>query len=133
MTVDPADLVERIWDRDPTAWTGGDEAKWLGWLDEPLRMQEQLESVLAFGNDVISAGAIDDYVVLGMGGSSLAPEVLRRAFEVEHFYVLDTTHPKAIRALEARIDPERTLFISASKSGTTIETRSHTAYFLAKG
>jgi transaldolase / glucose-6-phosphate isomerase len=133
VTVDPADLVERIWDRDPTAWTGGDEAKWLGWLDEPLRMQEQLESVLAFGNDVISAGAIDDYVVLGMGGSSLAPEVLRRAFEVEHFYVLDTTHPKAIRALEARIDPERTLFISASKSGTTIETRSHTAYFLAKG
>ena len=130
---DAGDLVERIWDRDPTVWTGGDEAKWLGWLDEPLRMQEQLDSVLAFGNDVISAGAIDDYVVLGMGGSSLAPEVMRRAFSAEHFYVLDTTHPKAIRALEARIDPERTLFISASKSGTTLETRSHTAYFLAKG
>jgi transaldolase / glucose-6-phosphate isomerase len=130
---DAGDLVERIWDRDPTVWTGGDEAKWLGWLDEPLRMQEQLDSVLAFGNDVISAGAIDDYVVLGMGGSSLAPEVMRRAFGAEHFYVLDTTHPKAIRALEARIDPERTLFISASKSGTTLETRSHTAYFLAKG
>jgi hypothetical protein len=133
VTDDAGDLVERIWDRDPTVWTGTDEAKWLGWLDEPLRMQEQLESVLAFGNDVISAGAIDDYVVLGMGGSSLAPEVMRRAFGVEHFYVLDTTHPKAIRALEALLDPERTLFITASKSGTTIETRSHTAYFLSKG
>jgi transaldolase/glucose-6-phosphate isomerase len=127
------DLVERIWDRDPTVWTGEDEAKWLGWLDEPLRMQEQLDSVLAFGNDVISAGAVDDYVVLGMGGSSLAPEVMRRAFDAEHFHVLDTTHPKAIRALESRIDVGRTLFISASKSGTTLETRSHTAYFLAKG
>jgi len=133
VTVDTADLVERIWDRDPTAWTGGDEAKWLGWLDEPLRMQEQLESVLAFGNDVISAGAIDDYVVLGMGGSSLAPEVMRLSFGADRFHVLDTTHPKAIRALESKIDPERTLFLSASKSGTTLETRSHTAYFLERG
>jgi transaldolase / glucose-6-phosphate isomerase len=130
---DAGDLVERIWDRDPTVWTGGDEAKWLGWLDEPLRMQEQLASVLAFGNDVISAGAVDDYVVLGMGGSSLAPEVLRRAFAAPNFHVLDTTHPKAIRALESSIDVSRTLFIPASKSGTTLETRSHTAYFLAKG
>jgi hypothetical protein len=58
---------------------------------------------------------------------------MRRAFDAEHFHVLDSTHPKAIRALEARIDPERTLFIAASKSGTTLETRSHTAYFLSKG
>ncbi len=130
---DAKELVERIWDRDPTVWTGKDEAKWLGWLDEPLRMQEQLDSVIAFGNDVISAGAIDDYVVLGMGGSSLAPEVMRRAFGAEHFHVLDTTHPAAIRALEQQVDVERTLFVSASKSGTTVETRSHTAYFLAKG
>ena len=132
MTV-TTDLVERIWARDPTVWTGGDEAEWLGWLDEPQRMLEQLEGVLEFGTEIVSAGAIDDVVVLGMGGSSLAPEVMRRTFAAERFHVLDTTHPKAIRALESELDVERTLFLSASKSGTTLETRSHTAYFLAKG
>ena len=132
MTV-TTDLVERIWARDPTVWTGADEAQWLGWLDEPRRMLEQLDDVLEFANEVVSAGAIDDVVVLGMGGSSLAPEVIRLEFAADHFYVLDTTHPKAIRALESRIDPERTLFLAASKSGTTLETRSHTAYFLERG
>jgi glucose-6-phosphate isomerase len=126
-------LIERIWARDPTVWTGAGEAEWLGWLDEPRRMLEQLDEVLSFANEVVSAGAIDDVVVLGMGGSSLAPEVMRLLFAAEHFHVLDTTHPKAIRALESRIDPERTLFLSASKSGTTLETRSQTAYFLERG
>jgi Phosphoglucose isomerase len=127
------DVAERIWSRDPTLWTSSDEAQWLGWLDEPLRMREQLDEVMQFVDDVVSPGAIDDFVLLGMGGSSLAPEVLRRAFDARSFHVLDTTHPKAIQALEVRIDPERTLFISASKSGTTLETRSHTDYFLEKG
>jgi len=126
-------VVERIWARDPTVWTGADEADWLGWLDEPQRVLEQLDEVLEFANEVVSAGAIDDVVVLGMGGSSLAPEVMRLTFAAEHFHVLDTTHPKAIRALESQLDVERTLFLSASKSGTTLETRSHTAYFLEKG
>jgi transaldolase/glucose-6-phosphate isomerase len=127
------DVVERIWARDPTVWTGGDEAQWLGWLDEPQRMLEQLDEILEFANEVVSAGAIDDVVVLGMGGSSLAPEVMWRTLGVEHFNVLDTTHPKAIRALESQVDVERTLFLSASKSGSTLETRSHTAYFLERG
>jgi glucose-6-phosphate isomerase len=127
------DVVERIWARDPTVWTGSDEADWLGWLDEPQRMLEQLDEIVEFANEVVSAGAIDDVVVLGMGGSSLAPEVMRLTFGAERFHVLDTTHPRAIRALESRLDVERTLFLSASKSGTTLETRSHTAYFLAKG
>jgi hypothetical protein len=127
------ELVERIWARDPTVWTGADEVQWLGWLDEPQRMLEQLDEVLEFANEVVSTGAIDDVVVLGMGGSSLAPDVMRLEFAADHFHVLDTTHPKAIRALESRIDPERTLFLSASKSGTTLETRSHTAYFLERG
>ncbi len=64
-----------------------------------------------------------------MGGSSLAPEVLRRAFDVESFHVLDTTHPAAIRRLEASLELERTLFVVSSKSGSTLETRSHLEYF----
>ena len=64
-----------------------------------------------------------------MGGSSLAPEVLRQTFGGGRFHVLDTTHPAAIRAVESQLDLARTLFISASKSGGTLETRSHTDYF----
>jgi transaldolase/glucose-6-phosphate isomerase len=123
-----AELIDRIWERDSTVWTGADEAKWLGWLDEPKRMRERVAEIVEFADDVADDG-LDAIVLLGMGGSSLAPEVLRRTFRSEAFHVLDTTHPAAIRALEASIDVERTLFISASKSGSTLETRSHTDYF----
>ena len=127
MTTERRQLVERIWARDPTVWTAKDEARWLGWLDEPARSREDVELLLAFADDV--EGQADDVVLLGMGGSSLAPEVLRRAFGGERLHVLDTTHPRAIRALAERLDLGRTLFVSASKSGTTLETRSHTDYF----
>src|SRR5581483_5910962 len=106
---------------------GSDEGKWLGWLDEPARMRDDVDLLLTLADDV--GGEIDDVVLLGMGGSSLGPEVLRRAFGGERFHVLDTTHPRAIRALEERLDLGRTLFLSASKSGSTLETRSHTDYF----
>jgi len=122
-----AEIVERIWARDATLWTGVDEAKWLGWLDEPWRMAEDRDLLLQLADSVV--GLVDSVVLFGMGGSSLAPEVLRRTFGADTFHVLDTTHPKAIRALEDRIDVERTLFISSSKSGSTLETRSHTDYF----
>jgi glucose-6-phosphate isomerase len=120
-------VVERIWARDATVWTGHDEGSWLGWLDEPWRMREDLDLVLQLADSVVDR--IDAVVLLGMGGSSLAPEVLRRTFRQETFHVLDTTHPQAIRDLERRLDLSRTLFISASKSGSTLETRSHTDYF----
>jgi transaldolase/glucose-6-phosphate isomerase len=126
-----AEIVERIWARDASLWTGADEAKWLGWLDEPWRMREDVDLLLQFADLV--ADSVDAVVLLGMGGSSLAPEVIKRAFGQEAFHVLDTTHPQAIRDLEAKIDVTRTLFIAASKSGTTLETRSHTDYFHAKG
>jgi transaldolase / glucose-6-phosphate isomerase len=123
----PDELLQAIWARDATVWTGRDEAQWLGWLDEPLRMQERVAELEDFA--AAARAEFDSFVLFGMGGSSLAPEVFRRAFEAEAFHVLDTTHPKAIRALEDSLDLPRTLFISASKSGSTLETRSHTDYF----
>jgi transaldolase/glucose-6-phosphate isomerase len=123
-------LIEGIWERDATTWTGSGEAQWLGWLDEPLHVQEGLGKIVRLAEDL--QDEVDDVVLCGMGGSSLAPEVLRRSFEVDRFHVLDTTHPKAIRALEEKLDLERTLFVSSSKSGSTLETRSHTDYFWEK-
>src|SRR5919198_38925 len=128
-TVAPAELVERIWARDATLWTGHDEAKWLGWLDEPMRMHSRLGDLLQFAEDIGAPGIIDTVVLLGMGGSSLAPEVLRRAFDPQRFRVLDTTHPAMLRHSAETIDFDATLFVVASKSGTTLETRCHLDYF----
>jgi hypothetical protein len=121
------ELVDRIWARDSTVWTGTDEAQWLGWLDEPARMLERVDELEALPGD------FDQVVLLGMGGSSLAPEVIRRTFGANGLHVLDTTHPTAIRRLEQQLDLGRTLFVAASKSGTTLETRSQLAYFLGGG
>jgi transaldolase/glucose-6-phosphate isomerase len=123
--VSDGELVERIWARDPSVWTGGEEGQWLGWLDEPIRMLERVDELYEFGASV----DYDAVVLLGMGGSSLAPEVMGRLFEVNAFHVLDTTHPTAIRRLEEQLDLERTLFVVSSKSGSTLETRSHADYF----
>jgi transaldolase / glucose-6-phosphate isomerase len=122
-------LVERIWARDPTVWTGSGEEQWLGWLDEPQRMRERIDDLLGFVDEVASPGAIDTFVIAGMGGSSLAPIVLQQSFRGESVHVLDTTHPAAIRRLLDELDLERTLFIASSKSGTTLETRSHLDLF----
>jgi glucose-6-phosphate isomerase len=121
VTVGTAQLVDRIWSRDPTVWTGADEARWLGWLDEPLRMRERVDELLELAARV----DFERVCLLGMGGSSLAPLVLAELHGVEAFHVLDTTHPRAVE----RVPVEGTLFVSASKSGGTIETRSHTDYF----
>ena len=122
MTVGTAELVDRIWSRDPSVWTGDGEGHWLGWLDEPLRMHERVQGLV----ETFAKVEFERVCLLGMGGSSLAPEVLKRLFRVETFETLDTTHPSAVR----RVETDGTLFLSASKSGSTLETRSHTGYFL---
>jgi transaldolase / glucose-6-phosphate isomerase len=130
--VAPAEVVERIWARDATLWTGRDEAKWLGWLDEPMRMRSRLGDLLRFVEELAAPGVVDTFVLLGMGGSSLAPEVIRRTFESDSFHVLDTTHPAALRRVTEALDFDATLFVAASKSGTTLETRCHLDYFWEK-
>jgi glucose-6-phosphate isomerase len=122
-------LVERIWERDPTVWTGSGEEKWLGWLDEPQRMRERIGDLQRFADEVGSPGVIDTFVLLGMGGSSLAPIVLKQSFAAGSLQVLDTTHPAMIRHTAEMLDLDRTLFIASSKSGTTLETRSHLDFF----
>ena len=121
------DFVERVWGRDATLWTGGDEDRWLGWLDEPKRMQERAAEIGAFAEG--ARARFTTFVLLGMGGSSLAPEVLKRTFGAKGLHVLDTTHPAMIRHAEELLELDKTMFIVSSKSGTTLETRSQLDYF----
>jgi glucose-6-phosphate isomerase len=129
MAVATEQLVERIWERDASVWTGSDESQWLGWLDEPQRMRERIGDLQQFVEDVAAPGVIDTFVVFGMGGSSLAPIVLAKTFAARDLHVLDTTHPAMIRHSLEQLDLERTLFVASSKSGTTLETRSHLDFF----
>ena len=124
------ELVERIWARDATVWTGADEDRWLGWLDEPKRIQQRLDEIQSFAEE--ARARFTTFVLLGMGGSSLAPEVLKRTFEAKNLHVLDTTHPAMIRHAEESIDLDDTMFVVSSKSGGTLETLSHFAYFWEK-
>jgi glucose-6-phosphate isomerase len=124
------ELVERIWARDATVWTGADEDKWLGWLDEPKRMQERVGEIVEFAAQARTK--FETFVLLGMGGSSLAPEVLKRTFGAKQLHVLDTTHPAMIRHAEKSLDLSKTMFIVSSKSGGTLETLSQFEYFWAK-
>jgi transaldolase / glucose-6-phosphate isomerase len=125
-SVDTAELVERLWSRDATLWTGRDEARWLGWLDEPGRMLERAGELERFAQETAEFAHV---VLLGMGGSSLAPEVLSRGFGDERLRVLDTTHPAPIRRVAEETDLDTTLFLVASKSGTTLETRCQLEFF----
>jgi hypothetical protein len=120
-------IAERIWAYDGSLWTDSGEDRWLGWLDVVTRVEPHVGELNSFAESALEQ--FHDCVLLGMGGSSLAPEVLRRTFDVESFHVLDTTHPEAIRSLERSVDLEQTLFLVSSKSGSTIETRSHLEYF----
>jgi glucose-6-phosphate isomerase len=123
-------LVERIWARDATVWTGAGEDQWLGWLDEPKRMQERAGEIVEFAAE--ARKKFETFVLLGMGGSSLAPEVLKRTFGAKQLHVLDTTHPAMIRHAEKSLDLSKTMFIVSSKSGGTLETLSHFEYFWEK-
>ncbi|HEY6469315.1 MAG TPA: bifunctional transaldolase/phosoglucose isomerase [Candidatus Dormibacteraeota bacterium] len=137
-TPDATQTAERIWHRDPNLWKPGDAdaavviRNRLGWLDVVGAMREQLGSLTALTAEVREAGW-RDCVLLGMGGSSLCPEVLRSSFGSAEgqptLHVLDTTDPLAITRVSRAIDPKATGYIVSSKSGTTLETLSHLAHF----
>ena len=114
----------RLWAHDASLWTGQDEAKWLGWLAAARGERVDVAALEAFSAEV--AGADFSHVLLlGMGGSSLGPEVLAETFGTRpghpKLLVLDSTDPDQIARFEAQIDPAKTLFIVASKSGSTLE------------
>ena len=118
------DVVRRIWDRDASVWSSAGEEKWLGWLTLPMQDRDGVATVVRFAKEIQAEG-ITDVVLLGMGGSSMAPEVLReiigRADGYPNLHVVDSTDPAQIRSVERAIDFRRTLFLVASKSGTTLE------------
>jgi transaldolase/glucose-6-phosphate isomerase len=127
--------VRRLWARDATLWTGADESKWLDWLDIVAQELAQIDHLKRAAADV-KRGGFADVVLLGMGGSSLGPEVLAMTFGQQQghpkLHVLDSTDPAQVRACESKIDLARTLFIVSSKSGSTLEPNIFKQYFFAR-
>lgn len=126
------DRITRLWAGDASIWTGSGEADWLGWLRVVPEQRASIDELRALRRDVAREGC-EHAVLLGMGGSSLCPEVLRHSFgrlaEAPDLLVLDSTDPAQVAAVEQRIDCRRTLFIVSSKSGTTLESRLLLSYF----
>jgi transaldolase/glucose-6-phosphate isomerase len=124
--------VEKLWARDASLWTDGEEGKWLGWLDIVNRQQATAGSFEEFARVVRGAG-FSQALLLGMGGSSLCPEVLRLSFgKIDGYpdlHVLDSTDPAQVRSFEKKIDLENTLFFVSSKSGSTLEPNIFNQYF----
>jgi transaldolase / glucose-6-phosphate isomerase len=129
------DKVRRLWRRDASLWTGSDESNWLGWLDITRDQLGRIELLRSMGEEVKSAG-FAHALLLGMGGSSLCPEVMALTFgEIQgypQFHVLDSTDPAQIRAVEGRVDLANTLFIVSSKSGSTLEPNIYKQYFFER-
>jgi len=126
------DKVNRLWKGDTSLWTKDDEDKWLGWLHVAEDQTAHLQRLAEAAADAIRTG-FHHAVLLGMGGSSLCPEVLKITFGKQLGYpelrVLDSTDPAQIKTLEDQIDLEKTLFIVASKSGSTMEPNIFKQYF----
>ncbi|HLJ30649.1 MAG TPA: bifunctional transaldolase/phosoglucose isomerase [Candidatus Angelobacter sp.] len=124
--------MNRLWTGDRSLWTGDDEHKWLGWLHVAEDQAAHLQELSDIAADVVQAG-FRHALLLGMGGSSLCPEVLKITFGKQaghpELHVLDSTDPAQIKAIEQQIDVAKTLFIVASKSGSTLEPNIFKQYF----
>ena len=127
--------MKRLWDRDASLWTGDDESKWLGWLDIVEEQTAHQDELQKFAKEVHTRG-FEHILLLGMGGSSLCPEVLRMTFgripQFPNLHVLDSTDPAQVKAFEHQIDIAKTLFIVSSKSGSTLEPNIFKQYFFER-
>jgi len=127
-------VVARIWERDHTVWKPepAEITNRLGWLQGPEVMADSEQRLRPFA-DTVRADGYTDALLLGMGGSALAPEVFRKVFGLAPGYldlaVLDSTVPGAVLAQAGRLDPRRTIIIVSTKSGTTVETLSLFKFF----
>ena len=138
--LESSSFAARLWAHDDALW-GGDPARRkvaasrLGWLESPAAMRDLIEPLEAFAREARRDG-LTHAVLLGMGGSSLAPEVLRRTFGAAHdaldLTVLDSTSPAAVRAVDSSHDPAKTLFVVSSKSGGTLEVNSFERHFWSR-
>jgi len=138
--IETSDIPERIFNKDFTVWKDLPEFEQLiknrlGWLMLPITMQEKTDEIDSFVSEIRKSG-FEYAVVMGMGGSSMCPEVCRDTFGVRKGYldlfVLDSTDPQSVTDIENSIDISKTLFIVSSKSGSTIEVDSFLRYFFAK-
>jgi transaldolase/glucose-6-phosphate isomerase len=124
--------VKRLWQKDASLWTGADEDKWLGWLDITQQQIEDIDNLKQVAADVKKAD-FENALLLGMGGSSLCPEVLRMTFGKAAGYpdlhVLDSTDPAQIKSIEESVDLASTICIVSSKSGSTLEPNIYKQYF----
>jgi transaldolase / glucose-6-phosphate isomerase len=125
--------IRRLWQKDKSVWTSDDEHKWLGWLNSPAAADIADYEDYALR---VRGQKFTDAVVLGMGGSSLGPEVLAETFPKKSgfpkLHVLDSTDPAQVRAMEKAVDLSKTLFIVSSKSGSTTEPNVMKDYFFAR-
>jgi transaldolase/glucose-6-phosphate isomerase len=130
-----SDKLSRLWRHDASLWTGTDEANWLGWLDIVDDQISHIEHLKNIAQEVKAAG-FRYALLLGMGGSSLCPEVMSMTFGAAAGYpemhVLDSTDPAQIRAIEKKIDLANTIFIVSSKSGSTLEPNIYKQYFFER-
>ena len=130
-----SDRIKRIWAHDASIWSNTNEAKWLGWLSivgEQIAGQDRFAKF----SEAVKAGGFSHVVLLGMGGSSLCPEVLRLSFghmpSMPDLHVLDSTDPAQVLAIESKINLATTLFIVSSKSGSTLEPNVFKDYFFER-
>jgi transaldolase/glucose-6-phosphate isomerase len=130
-----AGKVRRLWARDASLWTGSDEGDWLGWLGITEDQLANADRFTALANDIKAAG-FKHALLLGMGGSSLCPEVLKMTFgKIAGFpelFVLDSTDPAQVKTFENKVDIANTIFIVSSKSGSTLEPNIFKQYFFER-